>query len=134
MDLPDITPRIVAPDVVMLPRGFILGPLEGIGPLALILSVREDTGQRVTTFIAAEILHPLIETDADGGEGLDLTQVDPDLFCRATVVGWPDEWAPGGPGQVLANGMAAALLAGTPWHQVRARAERLAALSTASLN
>lgn len=130
-ELPQIRPRI--PHAVMIPHGFILGPFPNMGPLALIMSVREDTGERVTTFIAAECLAPHIETD-EMGEGLDLSAVDPALFCAATARGWPNEWDADGPGWQLANAMAGALLAGIPWHLVRERAERAAQMSSANLN
>lgn len=119
---------------VFVPHGWTLGPMPHLGPLAMVMSTREDNGEHVTSFIAASLLFPLITADEDGEDHLDVSAVPQDQFCEAVAQGWPDEWPQGGAAWALANGMAGALMAGIPWETVKARAEHVTRRSSALLN
>ena len=117
-----VLPKV--PDVVMDPKGFAYFPDQDFGPLAMVTSVRVDTGERVTTFTTAAALARHEVTMPDGSTAVDLSAVPEDAFCTAVSPGWPSDWDEGHPGAWLTFGLAGGLLAGESWEFVKSVAER----------
>lgn len=115
MELPFIRPPMRVPDVNMEPHGYIIGPIPFVGPMAMVMNIRLDTGERCTGFIAAEYLFPHVNDEGS----LDILAVDQDQFALITAVGWPSEWASEGGGWILVHAMAEGLLQGYSWAEVR---------------
>lgn len=132
-EFPDVTPPILSAKVEIIGMGYVFYPAPD-GPLAMLLSKRADTGEKVTFFVATDVVTQE-ETQAPCGcSTVDPSRIDPDLICRVVFPEWPLSWPSDSKGFVIADLLVSQLRRGFDWMIIKKQLERASVINQAKLN